>query len=436
MRDSRSLLCPLLIVTTLCIVPGCGESQPPDATGDDTGETDATTSAATSGSPAGDVDPTLNTTDSGSTGPTGPLDDGETGDGDSGSGSDDGCGADCEVDPHVVWIAEPFEELLGGGCREVISDGQGGAVASFDTNPESPLGGGLVLALDEDGITTASRTLEQREVSGMHRTGPGSFRWADSWAGVGDDDTGLTALDGEWLATDLVAIDDLAPMAGGYAYASVVGGIFPDCRIRIDNGVFVDSPPLPCGGYASRWQLRPTAEGSMVAGLTGESALAHVTASGELVAWVDWRFQRTMLDLAVDPMGRVWTVGIVRDPNAAGPSYGAFVARHGPGIAARPEWEVVDDSDASLAWTAIVMWQGAPILVGRDADDRGWLLGLTETGDAAWELEFEFPPSVILRQADLDDAGRLLLCGDEIEGDLPAKSSHPVLARVDLGGPG
>lgn len=360
---------------------------------------------------------------------TGPVTDGG---GDASTGSDSGCGPECESDPHVVWIGEPDEELLGGRCLDVMSDGQGGAIASFDTNPESVLAGGLVLALGEDGTAVASRTLEQRQVAGLQRTGSGSFRWVDTWANVGESDTQLGDLSGQWLADDLLAIDDLEPIAGGYAYASIVNGFFPECRIRLDTGAFVDSPSLPCGTYGERWRLRPTAEGSIVAGLTGQSALAHVTASGDLIGWVEWRYQRTMLDLAVDPQGRVWTVGIVRNPNEAGPSYGSFVARHDPGIHERPQWEVADDSDGSLAWTAIVMWQGTPILVGRDADDRMRLLALTSTGDADWEMQLELPPSVLLRHADVDDRGRLLLCGDEVDGDVPVAMSSPVLVRVDL----
>ena len=431
MRDHWPALLPLLTVAALVAPPGCAAENDPDARDDTSGDTEAGTSGATAPT-GGDTDPTVDPPDPGSTtGPAGATTD--TGDdGDSGSGSDDGCGTDCDVDPHVVWIAEPMQELQGGRCLDVISDGQGGAIASFDTNPESVLSGGVVLSLDEDGITVASRTLQQRQVSGLQRSGPGAFRWVDTYANVGDDDTQLSDLEGAWLANDLLALDDLEPMAGGYAYAAVVGGIFPECRIRIDNGVFVDSPSLPCGNWGERWRLRPTPEGSVVAGLTGQSALAHVTASGELIAWVDWRFQRTMLDLAVDPEGRVWTVGIVRDPNAAGPSYGSFVARHDPGITERPQWEVADQSDGSLAWTAVVIWQGNPVLVGRGADDRTWLLGLTSTGDADWELKFDFPPSVILRHADIDDDGRLLLCGDEIDGDVPVTMSSPVLARVDL----
>jgi hypothetical protein len=54
---------------------------------------------------------------------------------------------------------------------------------------------------------------------------------------------------------------------------------------------------------------------------------------------------------------------------------------------------------------------------------------LTPSGDASWSLELDLPPSVLLRHADIDAEGTLVVCGDRLTAEAPTQSS-PVLVSV------
>ena len=300
------------------------------SSGGNTAETEgATNTSSSSGAIAPEtgedatVDPSTSSEASGPSG--GPA---ETGSGSESSGSSgETCGTSCgSTDPEVVWVAEPERDLGGGSCVDVLGDGNGGVVASFVTNPESPLSGGLVVALGSGGEAFAEVSLKQRRITGLERVDASMFSWVDSYANVGESSTGLDNLEGDWLFEDLLSLDDLAPVSGGVAYAAVVNGFFPECRVRLSVGGTVDSPALPCGNIDDRWRLRPTVDGGVVAGLVGQSALVRLMSNGDTPAYLESRYQRTMLDFAVDGDERVWTVGIIRNPNAAGPAFGSFVA--------------------------------------------------------------------------------------------------------------
>ncbi len=430
MNKRRIFTVGLLIVSACDGPAGGGGSETETETEGATSSTEpgATSEAGTSAGP----------TESTSTGSEGEVssDDSErddTGESSESSSSGETCGSSCGTgDPEVVWVAEPEHDLGGGSCVDVLGDGEGGAIASFITNPESPLWGGLVVALDDGGAVGAEAQLEQRRVTGLERVGAGAFSWVDSYANVGESSTALDDLEGDWLAKDLLSLDDLAPVTGGTAYTAVVNAFFPECRIRLSIGGTVDSPPLPCGDIDDRWRLRPTQDGGVVAGLLGRSALVRVASNGDTPAYLESRFQRTMLDFAVDDEDRVWTVGIIRNPNEAGPSFGSFVARHDPSLGEDPQWEVLEEGDASYAWTTIAMSQGEPIVVGRDADAVPRVVALSSSGDEKWSLELDLPPSVLLRRADLDAQGRLFLCGDRATGEGPLAASSPVVVRIDL----
>ncbi|MEM6992170.1 MAG: hypothetical protein AAF721_16790 [Myxococcota bacterium] len=417
----------VLWLATACGSPG-NVDDPSDTEDADSGSQGA--DASTGGS-VDDPNPSGGTT-------TGASDDGAPpqSEGDSTSsdgGSEDTCGTECVTsEPQVRWIAEPSHDLAGGTCMAVVGDGEGGLVASFITNPDSPLAGGLVVSTDADGAIASERTLEQRQVTGLERTTAGTFRWVDSYANAGSSPALVDALTGEWLATDLLAIDDLATIADGFAYAVVVNGFFPECRIRSDLAGFVDTPALPCGQSGDRWRLKPDPAGSAVGGLVGQSALVRIDEQGGLTDVLDARYQRLMLDLAVDELGRVWTVGVIKNPNEAGPSFGSFVARHDPTLAEEPEWEVLEQGDTTAAWTSVVVEGDEPVLVGRNGDGEPRILALTSDGDQRWELSPDLPPSALLRHAELDEEGRLFVCGDRFDADVPYPESGPVLGRIDL----
>ena len=96
---------------------------------------------------------------------------------------------------------------------------------------------------------------------------------------------------------------------------------------------------------------------------------------------------------------------------------------------------MVEDGDASYAWMSIAMWQGEPILIGRDVDAVPRVVALNAGGDERWSLGLDLldlPPSVVLRWADLDGRGRLIVCGDRIVEDVAVASSRPVVVRIDL----
>jgi hypothetical protein len=295
-------------------------------------------------------------------------------------------------------------------------------VASFLTDPESPLAGGLMLALSDAGDESERVVLAQRYVEGLERAGPGAFAWVDTTAYAGQSTTSLDDLDGAPLSGGVWAADDIALTTGGTAYSIVSGSFLPECRVRMNGNV--DSEPFGCGGEWDRWRIEPDGAG-VAGGLVGQSALVRVDGSGQIVAVLDYRYQRTLLDLAVGEDGEVWTVGVIANPNDAGPSFGAFVARHDAGLAETPPWEGVEDGDTSLAWTAVVVHDGAPVLVGRDAEDLPRITALTHAGDIDWTLTVDLPPSVLLRQADVDATGRLVACGERA-------AATPVVVAVDL----
>ena len=97
-----------------------------------------------------------------------------------------------------------------------------------------------------------------------------------------------------------------------------------------------------------------------------------------------------------------------------------------------PQWEVLEEGDASYAWTSIAMSEGGPILIGRDGDAVPRVVALDASGDERWHLDLDLPASVILRRSDLDEQGRLFLCGDRLVDDGPFATSSPVLVRIDL----
>lgn len=416
------------------LLVGCGDGAAGEGNDEDGGASSGSFQTGATGSGPGSSEDSGPETETSSTSDDPGGDEVTTGgasDEDSGSSSEtcgDGCASD---DPTVAWVVEPGVELGGGGCVDVMADGNGGAIVSLSVDPQSPLASGRVLALDEAGDVAADQAIGQRRVTGLTRVESGSFVWVDSYANVGESSFVLDDLDGEWLTNDLLALDDVTALGDGFAYTAVVNGFFPECRIRIDLGGFADSSALPCGNLDDRWRLRSTDDG-LVAGLVGQSTLARVDSDGQISAYLESRFQRTMLDFAVDDQDQVWTVGIVRNPNEAGPAFGSFVARHGSDLGEDPQWEVVEQDDASYAWTTIAMWQGEPIVVGLDADAVPRVVALTSRGDERWSLTLDLSPSVVLRRADVDADGRLYLCGDRPVGRAPFGSTGPVIARIDL----
>ena len=335
---------------------------------------------------------------------TGPTTSGSSSDNDGSSESSSGEPSE----PEVLWIAEPDGDLLGGRCLDVIADGEGGAVASFVTDPDSFGAGGLVLSLSDSGDETATRVLDQHQIEGLERAGVGAFAWVDTTGHAGQSSTSLDDLDGVALGGGIWAVDDVALTDSGTAYSVITGTLLPECRIR--HGA-VDTDPYFCGDEWDRWRIEPDGDG--VAGaLVGNFGLVRVDGAGQIAAVLDYRYQRTVLDLAVGQNNEVWTVGGIGNPDEPGPTYGAFVARHDADLAEEPLWEGVEDGDTSLVWTGIVMDDDAPILIGRDADNEPRVTALTSSGDLAWTLYLDLSSSSLLRHADLDDTGRLAICGE------------------------
>jgi hypothetical protein len=369
-------------------------------------DTDATTGGAAETSY--EADPDGSTADGSSTGGSSTPMDATTSSG--ATGEDETCGTACDVgEAEVLWIAEPAADLLGGRCLDIVADGQGGAVASLLTDPQSPLAGGIVLSLSDEGEEIGRAELPQRQLEGLERIAPGSFAWVDTTAHSGQSTTSLDDLSGVAVPGNVWAVDDLALVDGGTAYSIVTGSVLPECRIRL--GAAGDTEPIGCGGATDRWRLEADGDG-VVGGLVGRSALVRVDGAGQIAGIVDHRFQRTLLDLAVAPDGSVWTVGAIGDPDEVGPTFGSFVARHDDGLGQDPLWEGIEDGDTSLVWTAVVIRDGAPILTGRDDADAPRITALTSAGDIAWTLFPELSSDVLLRHADVDPQGHLVVCGE------------------------
>jgi hypothetical protein len=341
-----------------------------------------------------------------------------------------GCAEECGGEPELLWLTTTDEIYGDGACLTVISDGQGGLVASFRGSGFETYGD--VVAVDASGhIAAMGGNAEGGLFPGLSLRGPGLLDWASLDGRVGIADTTLANLEGGPLAFDVAEIRAMAADEDRLRYVARVSPSY-NCVVRVGADPEFDSVPFTC---APTWTPEELHRDAMESWYYFEPWAYRVVRFDPVgLSWgsLEGRWNRVALDGAVDRDGQVWFVGAIG--SGFDTVFGSFVARHDFGLAEEPAWELSAEDD--VVWSAIATTPDGAIVLGhRGYGERLVGMGLTLDGDPLWSWEHEPEPRTYVDAISVDDAGDVIACGTRYTGvQTPVGSDvhNPMFLKLSL----